>query len=202
MTDLSRRMLICGAAAFGVRPALTANKQEAHRFRTPEFDIEMTVEFHDGYTSRGFWFREESLNRDYCLSAEGQEGRNCLAGFRGSLAIARYRIRQQSGGRAAPTLREYVRTIDSDARLGFRPPFERTIRLEQGVASDLQVFGYEAAPGDEAVSETHGPWRLYRQDLFLGRQGKPFLAIFWKHALTAIRVLDVIPGEQTWPGTK
>jgi hypothetical protein len=49
---------------------------------------------------------------------------------------------------------------------------------------------------------SHSPWYLFRQDLFLERQPKPFLAIFWKHTFPSIRVLDVIPGEQTWPEIK
>ena len=109
----------------------------------------MTIEFHDGYTSRGFWFGEQMSNRRYCLSAGGEEGRNCVAAFRGSLAIARYRVRPRSRRPAEPVLREYVRTIDHDARLPGRPPFERTIELKRGMCSDLQAFGYEPSPGEE-----------------------------------------------------
>src|SRR2546426_11457764 len=93
----------------------------------------MTIEFHDGYAGRGFWFGEQMSNRRFCLSAGGEEGRNCVAAFRGSLAIARYRVRPRSRSPADPVLREYVRTIDHDARLPDRPPFERTIVLKKGV---------------------------------------------------------------------
>jgi hypothetical protein len=199
--DLERRLFLCGAAALAARTA-TAAKQEIYRFRTADAEIEMTIEFHDGYASRGFWFGEQMSNRSYCLSAGGEQARNCLAGFRGSLAIARYRVRHRSHQAAEPVLREHVRTIDHGPRLPDRPPFDRSIVLQKGVGSDLQAFGYEPAIEDEPLSGRHGPWYLYRQDLFLEPQRAPFLTMYWKHALTSIRVLDLIPGDQTWLDNK
>jgi hypothetical protein len=195
--DLDRRIFLGCAAALAAGSA-TAAKQEKHRVRTADAEIELTIEFHDGYTSRGFWWSEQMSNRNFCLSAEGAEGRNCLTGFRGSLAIARYRVRPRSGALAELVLRECVRTIDRDTRLPDRPPVERSIALKKGVGSDLQAFGYESPPDDKRVSRGHGPWYLYRQDLYLERQPAPFLILYWKHALTSIRVLDLIPGDQTW----
>jgi hypothetical protein len=158
----------------------------------------MKIEFHDGYSSRGFWFDEQTSNRGYCLSAEGEQGRNCVTAFRGSLAIARYRVRPRSRSAAELVLREHVRTIDHDARLPGRPPFERAIALQKGVGSDLQAFGYEPAAKEKPLSERHGPWYLYRQDLYLGSHPAPFLTLYWKHALASIRMLDLIPGDKTW----
>jgi hypothetical protein len=195
--NLSRRSLIWSAVAFGVRPAQAAKKQEVYRFRTADAEVEMTFDFHDRYVGGGFWFREETSNRRFCLSSKGETDRNCLPKFRGSLAIARYAVRTGDEQRT-PTLREYVRTIDHDARLDLRPPFERAIKLEKGIGSDLQAFGYEPSPGDQRNPEKHGPWYLFRQDLFLEPQPAPFLVIYWKHALSSIRVLDLIPGDQTW----
>ncbi len=195
-------MLICGTAALGWKPALAAAKQEVRRFRTDGFEIKMTVEYHDGYASRGLWFREYFSNSRFCLSAKGDQGQNCVADFRGSLAIAQYAISPNSPREAAGTLREHVRMIDRDVRLRPRPPFERTIELKGGIGSDLQAFGYEQSSGDNNVPATHSPWYLFRQDLYLDSQQKSFLAIFWKHSLHCIRVLDVIPGEQTWPENK
>src|SRR5439155_8970143 len=119
------------------------------------------------------------------------------------LAIARYQVQMQWKPQRAPALREHVRTIDQDSRLGFRPPFERTIELRQGVASDLQAFGYETAPpassaGARSVDEG-GPWYYFRQDLYFDWRNTPFLVVHWRHAFDAIRILDVIPGEGTWP---
>lgn len=196
--DLNRRRFLGGAAAFAWISPARAKDAEAYRFRTANAEIEMTIEFHDGYVSRGLWFGEQMSNRRYCLSADGEEGRNCVSAFRGSLAIARYRVRPRPHLEMEPVLREYVRTIDRDARLPDRPPFERSIALKKGVGSDLQAFGYEPAQKDEPLFDQHGPWYLYRQDLFLEPQRAPFLVVYWKHALASIRVLDLIPGDQTW----
>jgi hypothetical protein len=196
--DLNRRRFLGGAAALALVSPAAAKDNETYRFRTADAEIEMTIEFHDGYTSRGFWFGEQISKRNNCLSAGGEEGRNCMAGFRGSLAIARYRVRRRLHPPAELVMREHVRTIDRDIRLPDRPPFERSIVLENGVGSDLQAFGYEAAPADEPFPHRYGPWYLYRQDLYLEPHGVPFLTVYWKHALASIRVLDLIPGDQTW----
>jgi hypothetical protein len=196
---LTRRLFFCAAAPMSVAPLPAANKQQEYRFRTSHFDITLTVEYHDKYSSRGFHFREDFSKRDFCLSAAGEESRQCLTGFRGSLAIARYSLRSRLEKSDASTIREYVRTVDRDPRLPQRPPFERTIQLQQGTGSDLQAFGYQPEKDDKSDAEFHGPWYLFRQDLFLEPNAKPFLAIYWKHALDSIRALDVIPGEQTWP---
>lgn len=196
--DLDRRLFLGAAAALAFRAPAAAKAKEAYRFRTADAEIEVAIEFHDRYSSRGFWFGEQMSNRRYCLSATGDEGRNCVTAFRGSLAIARYRVRPRSRRRDQLALREYVRTVDRDARLPDRPPFERTIALEKGVGSDLQAFGYEPAPDDKPISDRHGPWYLHRQDLFLEPNPSPVLILYWKHALASIRLLDLIPGEQTW----
>ena len=111
--DLNRRRFLGGAAAFALISPAAAKDEEAHRFRTSNAEIEMTIEFHDGYASQGFWFGEQMTKREYCLSGAGEEGRNCLAGFRGSLAIVRYRVRPRSHPAADMILREHVRTIDA-----------------------------------------------------------------------------------------
>jgi len=196
--ELNRRWFLGGAGAFALISPAAAKHERSYRFRTADAEIDMTIEFHDGYASQGFWFDDQMSNRSYCLSAAGEEGRNCMTGFRGSLAIARYRVRRLSHPVVELAMRENVRTIDHDIRLPDRPPFERSIVLKNGVGSDLQAFGYEAAPGDEPSAQRHGPWYLFRQDLFLEPQHAPFLTLYWKHALASLRVLDLIPGDQTW----
>jgi hypothetical protein len=137
--NFDRRLLLFGAAALTVRSPAAA-KKETYRFRTADAEIDMAIEFHDRYSSRGFWFGEQMSDRRYCLSAGGEEGRNCMAAFRGSLAIARYHVRSRPN--VELVLRECVRTVDRDVRLPDRSPFERAIALKKGVGSDLQAFGY------------------------------------------------------------
>lgn len=194
--DFSRRLLLCGGAAFAIRSAGRTKQAELYRFRTAEVDLEMTIQFHDRYASAGFWFNEQASHRRFCLSGSGEQGRNCLSEFRGALAIAQYRVQPRSGGHGALALRELVRTIDRDSRLPDRAPFEQTIVLDQGIGSDVQAFGSQT--DNQPFSEKHGPWYVLRQDLYLAPQPAPLLILYWKHALTSIRVLDVIPGDNTW----
>jgi hypothetical protein len=195
---MNRRLFLSNGISLGVSLAAVPRRSEfVYRFQTPEWDIQMTVEFHDRYTSQGFWFNEDGSKREYCLSATGEEARNCLGGFAGSLAVAQYRIRPRSRASRLTVLREHVRTIDQDDRLKTRAPFDRAIALRNGIASDIQVFGYEPGPVSDTASERNAPWCLLRQDLYFDEQRSPFLVVHWKHALSAIRVLDIVPGGQT-----
>lgn len=199
MRIVSRRLFLYTGAIAGVRSAWPASTYESvYRFATAECDIEMSVQFYDRYASEGFWFKDRLASRPFCLSGQGQESRNCLENFTGSLAVARYRIRPRSGARDMISLREHVRTIDHDARVEQRPPFDREIRLVQGIASDIQAFGYETAT-PSPPSNGQDPWCFFRQDLYFDRLPSPFLVVHWRHALSGIRVLDAIPGEHTWP---
>lgn len=160
----------------------------------------MSVEFYDRYSSNGFWFDSHGTGRQFCLSSSGEEGGNCLTKFSGSLAVARYHIRFRSRTPDLIALREHVRTVDRDSRLSLRAPFERTLELQGGVASDIQAFGYEtdaSVPDWISAAQAHEPWCLFRQDLYFDKQSAPFLVIHWKHTLSAISLLDVIPGEKT-----
>lgn len=202
MHSISRRLLICGGTASGVLAAgnVGQKSEDVYRFTTREWDIHMTMEFHDRYSSKRFGFREQRTNRRFCLSGDGGEGTNCLTNFVGSIAIARYQIHARGSGGGSFALREKVRTIDADTRLPNRPPFERTLKGTGSVVSDIQAFGYEAtaATREEAVVPVSKEvWSLLRQDLYFAGQSAPFLMIHWKHTLSAIRVLDIIPGEET-----
>jgi len=188
---------VLGARSTAARPA--NNNETVYRFSAGDCDIRMIVEFFDCYSTNGFWFKEQMGNRRFCLSSAGEENRNCLANFVGSVAIARYRVERRAAAPKALGLREHVRTIDQDSRLVTRPPFERTIDLQDGVASDIQAFGYqtEASSASHEAVEPNGPWCLLRQDLYLEGQDSLFLVLHWKHTLTAIRLFDVIPGDRT-----
>lgn len=196
---MTRRLFAWGAAGILIPGGSARSAGETiYSFATGEHDIRMNVEFYDRYASHGFWFQERFTNREYCLSAEAEENRDCLAGFDGSLAVARYKVQPKDVHGQIPQLREHVRTIDEDAHLQPRPPFYRAIHLQHGVGSDIQAFGYEAsAPQPKTKHESYGPWRLLRQDLYLEDKTEPFLVIHWKHSLNAIRILDMVPGEGT-----
>jgi hypothetical protein len=203
MRGLSRRLfLISGGIPFGVplTNEAPAKKETVYHLATKDRDIRMTVEFYDRYSSNGFWFDDRRTGRQFCLNSDGEQKRTCLTNFSGSIAITRYRLRPLSDSRNLLMLREEVRTIDRDSRLNHRPPYERTLELRSGFASDIQAFGVEsgtASPPQPSEEQPHEPWCLFRQDLYLGSEGAPFLVIHWKHTLSAIRILDLIPGDQT-----
>lgn len=199
---MNRRCFFWGAAAFGTSLAASTRSgdETVYRFTTGEFDVRMTVEFFDRYSSNGFWFEDRKAGDRFCLSATGEANRGCLSAFSGSVAVVRYQIRLHSGSSRPFAIREHVRTIDQDSRIDCRPPFQRTIELQRGIASDIQAFGQEvdaSSPARAAIAPPNDPWRLLRQDLYLDQQEMPFLVVHWKHALSAIRLLDVIPGDQT-----
>jgi hypothetical protein len=198
---MNRRSFLWTGAAQGASAAArkAGNTETVYRFHASDCDIRMAVEFFDNYSSTGFWFKEQRDNRRFCLSGAGEENRSCLPNFVGAVAIARYHIQPLSRAPKTLALREHVRAIDQDSRLVTREPFERTINLENGVASDIQAFGYQA-DGSSSSQESdgpNGPWCLLRQDLYLEGQEAIVLVLHWKHTLNAIRLFDVIPGERT-----
>jgi hypothetical protein len=77
------------------------NRSEpSYRFRTPECEVRMSVQFIANSSTEGFHFRDRLANRSFCLSANGGEGQGCLEKFVGAMAIARYvfRSRPHSAG--------------------------------------------------------------------------------------------------------
>jgi hypothetical protein len=156
----------------------------------------MTVEFFGSASTGGFRFRDEVANRQFCLSADGDENRDCLSHFCGSIAIATYRFRSRLHSQTPVLLRESVFTIDHDRRMTPRPPFEKALSIEKGFTSDIQAFGYN--PDDRASSiQSLTLWCLLRQNLYLNDQLDPFLIVHWKHTFDSITVVDVIPGDET-----
>jgi hypothetical protein len=197
---LSRRLFL----AFGSGVAVPANAGAAaaarrYGFATPECEIRVAVEFYDRYTGNGFWFSRNGGSRIFCVSAQGALSRGCLAGFVGSLAIARYRFVPRPPARRMAALREHVVTLDQDSRLLRRAPFDRSIELQDGLASDIQAFGLESPPSsaEGQAPEAGGPWYYFRQDLYLEAQPAPFLVVHWRHGFGGIRLLDMIPGNGT-----
>jgi hypothetical protein len=195
-----RLFLLSGLSIAGLRTSTASTTENVYRFATDRCDIQVSVEFHDSYSSRGFWFNNRRLDAPFCLSLNGEKDRDCIESFVGSLAIARYEVRFHSKHRQVSTLREYVRNIDRDERLEPRSPFHRKVELHRGLASDLQAFGYKESgpsPAPATVTDSASPWYYFRQDLYLEADSVPFLIVHWKHAISAIRMLDIIPAGGT-----
>jgi hypothetical protein len=173
--------------------------ESSYRFRTPECEVRMSVQFLANSSTEGFHFRDRLTNRSFCLSANGREDHGCLERFVGAMAIARYTFRSHRHSAAPLQLRERVLTIDNDRRMTPPPPFERALAVEREMVSDIQAFGYNPDDPQQAALGTKPPaaWRLLRQDLYLSGQSSAFLIVHWKHTLDVISLVDVIPGDDT-----
>jgi hypothetical protein len=201
----NRRSFLWSLAGVGASVGL-ANKafafrsdkdsETVFRIRTPEYEVRMSVEYFGRSETGSLRFRDSLTRQSFCLSANGEEDRNCAARFSGSMAIAHYHFRSRAHVQPPLQLRERVLTIDHDSRLDPRPPFERLLAVERETVSDIQAFGFEpnrSTPDAQRLAL----WCLLRQDLFLNQQSTAFLIVHWKHTFDAIHLLDVIPGDRT-----
>jgi hypothetical protein len=174
------------------------NRSEpSYRFRTPECEVRMSVQFLANSSIEGFHFRDRLTNRTFCLSANGREDHGCLERFVGAMAIARYAFRSQRRSAAPLNLRERVVIIDNDSGMSPPPPFERVLTVEREMASDIQAFGYNADDAQRTAFRNKPAWRILRQDLYLNGRTTAFLIVHWKHTLDVISLVDVIPGDDT-----
>ncbi len=206
----ARRSFLRWLAALGLTAAASpaeskpskksqTKSETVYRLLTPECDVDMSVEYFARTAMESIRFRDSLTNRSFCLSKDGDEQRSCMQRFSGSMAIARYHLRSRLATRAPVTLRERVRTIDQDAAMAPRAPFERILAAERNIISDVQAFGYD--PNDPTRPRPDARalpvWRLLRQDLYLNDQPNAFIVVHWKHTLDSISLVDVIPGERT-----
>jgi hypothetical protein len=200
---ISRRLFLGGGIGLSAMALPRPKSEVAYTFAIAGSEARMTVAYYDRYSATGFRFQELLAGRNFCLSAAGDEDRQCLPAFFGSLAVACYRFAPGPNLRGIRAIREHVQTIDRDTRLAHRPAFDRTIELIEGVASDIQAFGYETDPPASSASsrlpDAGGPWVYFRQELYFAGRSMPFLIVHWRHAFGGIRILDVIPGDGTRP---
>lgn len=198
----NRRGFLWTTAGFGSAWVASAKRRDlrqtenVHRFKTPECDGQVSFQFLDQYASKNLRFDEHFTSRGFCVSRAGSEGRECIKRFCGSIAIALYHFQPLPAREGVRSVRELVRTIDQDNRITTRAPFERVVAVQRHTVSDIQAFGYDPE-GENAPATVPNPWCLLRQELYLDQRQTPFLIVHWKHTLTAITVIDVIPGDQT-----
>jgi hypothetical protein len=109
----------------------------------------------------------------------------CSERFVGAVALVNYSIRYKRGA-AGGKIRERVVLVEQSAGLPERAPYEKTVPVIAGQASDLQLFGYEADGGAEEAGKV---WRRFRQELFLNDEDRPFAVLEWLHTLEGIRLI-------------
>jgi hypothetical protein len=77
-----------------------------------------------------------------------------------------------------------------------------TQKLERGIGSDIQAFGYDEGPLRHAErtsmrrQATATWWRLCRQELYVDQETKPFAIVEWKHTLDRIRIVRIYAPPQ------
>ncbi len=201
MVTLGRRSFLLAGVAFTGTAGLAAfGKTEPEKqllFTTDDFAIRVNLEYYDDSPDRGLRFEDRVADRRFCLSMQGDENRNCIDNFKGSIAVVHYHISPlRRDLPASPKMREYVRSIDQSEHVPARPPFERVIEVQGGRASDIQVFGYKEEDRTKSA-QPDDAWCLLRQNLYLESKNEPFLVLHWKHTVGSIRMLDIIPANGT-----
>jgi hypothetical protein len=141
-------------------------------------------------------YRGEELSfvqdgKKVCLVGNGEAG-VCPQHFVGAVRGVTYSFRGKLPRGAQ--LRERVTLIRQSKGLPDRDVFNTTVPIVQGIASDLQAWGYDedGLPAAEAKvnrEQFMTSWREFRQELFLGDGGdKPFAVLIWKHTANLIEV--------------
>lgn len=171
-------------------------------FSTPNASVQLSVDFlpaFDGSTSR-----RPVL---YSGSKEIQlPGPNAEL-FVGAGALVRYTVEytaapgnrkgHRKSGRG--TVRERVVLLEQSEGLPAREDFHKTVPLVNGIASDLQLFGYDEAtvvPAERTAARQQAKalFRRFRQELFLDQETEPFAVLEWTHTISEIRVRQVSGG--------
>lgn len=155
--------------------------------------VSLQVEFLEPYAGRRLAFYSEG--KQVCLSAEtGFAG--CTERFVGALALVRYSA-QSNGKRKPRQIREVVHLVAQSPELPARAEFHKTVKLVNGVASDVQLFGYEEddkgseAERAEARSQARRLFRQFRQELFLDGEPRPFAVLNWVHTVGGIKLASI-----------
>ena len=172
--------------------ALSASADE-YTFPVTDAVITLQVQFPDPYNGQRLAFYSGS--KQVCLSAEtGFAG--CSEHFVGSIALVQYSV-QSTGRRKPGKIREAVHLVGQSEGLPARPMFGKTVKLVNGVASDIQLFGYEEdgrTPEAERVQARAGArqlFRRFRQELFLDGERQPFAVLEWVHTVRGIKLARV-----------
>jgi hypothetical protein len=166
-------------------------------FSTPKYSITMRVSFPAPYEGTQLAvYRSTDRTRETCLSIEtGTAG--CTEHFVGAIAAVGFTVNRIGDGRpAAASIREFVTVLDQTPGLPERPPFAISIKLIDGIGSDLQAFGYDESlvpaaerPGGREAAKAAS--RHYSQELYMDKDRKPFAVVEWLHTTTRIRIVRV-----------
>lgn len=173
--------------------ALAGDSQAAeYRFETSQAEVKLEVNFLPPYQGAPLqlYSGQQSIPAAALGFAKKPEQ------FTGAGALVRYSVRYRDGKRKAREIREKVTLLGQSEDLPAWSPFHKKVSFVQGVASDLQLFGYD----EEPIAEEHRVplrdasrtcWRRFRQELFLDGASQPFAVLEWTHTIAGIRLEPV-----------
>lgn len=177
-------------------------------FSTAKHTVTMRVGFPPAYDGTPLVvYRSTDPHKQDCLSIEtGTSG--CTEKFVGAVAVVLFTVNRIADGKpAASSIREVVTVQEQSPGLPDRPPFAMSIKLINGVGSDLQAFGYDETPAPlfERPAQREAAkaaWRRYRQELYIDKDREPFAIVDWLHTTTRIRIATIGPPSSsgTWSG--
>ena len=198
MHPLAATMLLLESVTYGAE-----RSSAEYRFTAQDNLIAMKVVFFDPY--RGTRLSLYSGGQELCFPvAPGESG--CYERFVGAMALVEFSVRQKDGTR--PTggkIRERVVLIDKSPEVPDRQVFQKVAAVLNGVASDIQLYGYDEARVPEhrraeSRAEVRPYWMRLRQELYWNDEDQPFAAIEWRHSIDEVRLLCVGTGRSLMRG--
>jgi hypothetical protein len=189
---------------------VAALSQEApnstYQFSTRKYSIEMRISFLAPYEGKRLTIYQSSdPGKEMCLYLDTASS-TCAENFVGAVALVTFLAKRSADGKAAAaSIRERVTLMEQSPELPERPPFAMSVRLVNGVGSDVQVFGYDESPLplDSRAAQRKGAQGSYRrlhQEIYIDKDRDPFAVIEWLHTIRGIRIVRVdAPSSQARP---
>ncbi len=170
--------------------------EASHWFSTTKYEIQVQIRSLAPYHgTRLVFYNSTNPDKEICLPAEG--GSACAEKFVGAVALVTVHVNSLASGKPANvTVREVVKQVAQSPGIPDRSPFTMSLRTADGVASDIQLFGYDESPipADQRAAQREAAkndWRRFRQELYLDNDQHAFASIEWLHTVTGIRVVRV-----------
>jgi hypothetical protein len=164
-------------------------------FSTDRYVATADIHFVPAYRGRRLAFSapgEEPAGTSYTRAGEASPAPER---FVGAAAVVTYSVRLPDGRPVRQfRLRERVTVIDQHSSLLPWQPLERTVSSVAGVATDIQLFGYDEGGMDPAArrqgrESSSQAWRLYRQELYIDDQTAPVAVLEWRHTIRSIELV-------------
>lgn len=170
-----------------------------YSFATAGAEITLHVEFLPAFAGTPLSLYSGGKALPVFASAFAADSR--LERFVGAAAIVSYSVRNKKGKPMPGAVREKVDLLGQSDDIPPRETFHKTVKLVRGVASDVQLFGYDetSVPAENRLSvreASRTSWRKFRQQLFLNESSEPFAVVEWTHTIQGIRLDVAHEGDQ------